>query len=696
MSLRLKLLLLGLLTLVLPWAGCRYAREMESALREGEQNSLQAVAQTIAASLQGRTDLLYRAAPAPAAPAESATSAAPDAAAAPDTPSAPDGATAAPSAGGTEPASDPEPPHPGPYDLQPLLMSAAPLLDGYLADWPKAPAAWKYFGTDAHHRFGILTGVYEHMLYAAIEVHDEHPLFDASGTNVLDPSTFGDRMWLAFEDSEGVQHQVFLAATGPGAVSARRIETGEYGQRSAPIEPRIRGAWQSTPQGYRIELRIPLSMAARGFGVLVDDRDRRGGEPVSYGMLRSDDLHTLGRLIVASPELGPYLTQFLQPGLKVSVSSPDGQLLAHADALATSGTLEQESPLLARLYRRFVDRPGERTLIEASAPILDRDRQGAIGTLAVTRTADHWIRLRDHALTRMLNFALITSAVAVTAMFAFAAWLALRLARLRQASDSALRGTELVTSFPETASHDELGDVARAFATLLTRLNEYTGYLRTLAGKLAHEIRTPLTIVRSSLDNLDSEQVSPAARDYLARARQGSERLNAILVAMGAASRVEEAIGSAERVSFDLVPVLDSAVAAYRVAFPERAFRAELPAEAVMMHGAPDLIVQLLDKLIENAVDFSPAGATVTVRLRPEAEAAVIEVENPGPPLPPQGQLFESLWQSRTGSDSRPHFGLGLYIVRLIALFHGGTATAADLPGGGGVSFSVRLPRPRF
>ena len=60
MSIRLKLLLLGLLTLVLPWAGCRYAREMESALREGEQNSLLSVAQAIASSLQGRVDLLYR------------------------------------------------------------------------------------------------------------------------------------------------------------------------------------------------------------------------------------------------------------------------------------------------------------------------------------------------------------------------------------------------------------------------------------------------------------------------------------------------------------------------------------------------------------------------------------------------------------------------------------------------------------
>jgi signal transduction histidine kinase len=280
-------------------------------------------------------------------------------------------------------------------------------------------------------------------------------------------------------------------------------------------------------------------------------------------------------------------------------------------------------------------------------------------------------------------------------MFAFAAWLALRLARLRRASESALTRSGLITAFPETAARDELGDVARSFSTLLARLNEYTTYLRTLAGKLAHEIRTPLTIVRSSLENLEAEPGGDAAHTYLARARQGSERLNAILLAMGAATRVEEAIGSAERVDFDLVAVLDSAVGAYRSAFPGRSFTSELPVGQIMLHGAPDLVVQMLDKLIDNAVDFSPADGSITVRLRLEPAAAVIEVENPGPPLPAhlQGRLFESLWQSRPDGDSRPHFGLGLYIVRLIAEFHGGEASATSLPGNAGVRVSVRLPR---
>ena len=672
MSLRLKLLLLGLATLVLPWAGCNYAREMESALREGEKNSLQAVAQTIAASLQGRTDLLYRAPPPPQ-----------------DTPDEPSAATDS----GTSPA---EPfLHPGPFDLKPLALAAAPLLDGYSEDWPREPSAWAYFRKDERHHFRILSGVYERMLYLLLEVHDEHPVFDAPGTNTLDPGTFGDRVWIGFEDSDGEQHQVFLAATGPGSVTARRIEAGEYGEQTAQLEPRIRGAWQPTRDGYRIEARVPLSMLGSGFGVLVDDRDARGAAPVSYGTLRSDDLHTLGRLIVASPELSTYLAQFMQPGLRVAVTTPAGRVLARADALAQSPALSPESPILARLYRRFVDRPGERQVISSDAPIYDRDHREIIGQLEATQTADRWIRLRDRALTRMLNFSVITSAVAVIATFGFAAWLALRLARLRRASESALTRSGLVTSFPETEAGDELGDVARGFSTLLSRLGEYTGYLRTLAGKLAHEIRTPLTIVRSSLDNLEAEEVPEPARTYLARARHGSERLNAILLAMGAATRVEEAIDSAERVNFELVPLLRSALDAYRSAFPERTFHGEFPADPVTVNGAPDLIVQMLDKLIDNAADFSPPGARITVRLLLPPQAAVIEVDNPGPALAAQaeGRLFESLWQSRSASDGRPHFGLGLYIVRLIAEFLGGEASARNLPEGSGVRVAVRLAR---
>ncbi|HEV7135213.1 MAG TPA: ATP-binding protein, partial [Steroidobacteraceae bacterium] len=501
-------------------------------------------------------------------------------------------------------------------------------------------------------------------------------------------------VWIGFEDPQGAQQQVFLALTGAGPIIARRIEAGEYGEQTAVEDPRIVGALQPEAGGYDVELAMPLSMVGGQFGVLLDDRDQRGADPLSYGTLRSNDLHTLGRLTVASPALTPYLAQFMQPGMRLSVTTPAGSVLAQSDELAVPGVLAPEPGILTQVYRRFVDRRGEPRFIASAAPIYDAGHRAVIGELQVTQAADRWEGLRDRALTRMLDLTLITSALAVIVTFVFAAHLAVRLSRLRRASESALTRDGLVTQFPETSAPDELGDVARSFSRLLGRLKEYTSYLRSLAGKLAHEIRTPLTIVRSSLDNLESEEVSPAARQYLERARQGSERLSAILVAMGAATRVEEAIGNAERVRFDLTPVIASAVSAYRGAFPQRRFAAELPPEAVEIDGAPDLIVQLLDKLIDNAVDFSPAGATISVRLRRESAAAVLEVDNPGPPLAPEarGRLFESLWQSRSGSDSRPHFGLGLYIVRLIAEYHRGGVAAADLAGGEGARFGVRLP----
>ena len=140
MSLRLKLLLLGLLTLVLPWGGCRYARQMEAALREGEPNSLQAVAQTIAASLQGRTDLLYREGRRPArAPPRRA-----------DTPDEPH--RQGPSRF-TSPA---------PTICSPSL--SAPRFWMATATSGRATRHLAVFHQDDQHRFGILTGVYDRML----------------------------------------------------------------------------------------------------------------------------------------------------------------------------------------------------------------------------------------------------------------------------------------------------------------------------------------------------------------------------------------------------------------------------------------------------------------------------------------------------------------------------------------------------
>ena len=93
------------------------------------------------------------------------------------------------------------------------------------------------------------------------------------------------------------------------------------------------------------------------------------------------------------------------------------------------------------------------------------------------------------------------------------------------------------------------------------------------------------------------------------------------------------------------------------------------------------------------AVDFRADGATISIVRRAEATHVALSVANPGPPLPPEpgSRRFASLGQSRVESDKRPHFGLGLYIVRLIAEFHGGTARAENLPDDAGAIVIIRL-----
>ncbi|MGC1522739.1 MAG: ATP-binding protein, partial [Steroidobacteraceae bacterium] len=332
-------------------------------------------------------------------------------------------------------------------------------------------------------------------------------------------------------------------------------------------------------------------------------------------------------------------------------------------------------------------------LLTAAAPNgVDGHTRGAV---FLEQAGDQFLSQRDRAVARLFKLTFLATAAAVIVMFGFSTWISLRIGRLREAADVAVGSDgKIRLDMPGSQAADEIGALSRGFERLLVRLNEHAQYLRTLGGKLSHELRTPLTIVRSSLDNLESEGLREDQRGYVTRAREGTLRLQSILSALGAASRVEESIKQAERENFDLRSLLDSAVAAYRDGFPQVNFVLETPADPCFVRGAPDLVVQLLDKLVENAVDFCPSAGTITVRLGRASGNYVLQVQNDGPPIPQQllGRLFESLFEQRPGRDDKPHFGLGLYIVRLIAEFHGGTAVAANRSTGDGAIFTITLP----
>jgi signal transduction histidine kinase len=106
-------------------------------------------------------------------------------------------------------------------------------------------------------------------------------------------------------------------------------------------------------------------------------------------------------------------------------------------------------------------------------------------------------------------------------------------------------------------------------------------------------------------------------------------------------------------------------------------------------------IEQLLDKLIDNALDFSDTGSTITVGLTVDANNLTLFVTNQGPIIPAEAveSIFDSMVSVRKSNpDNRLHFGMGLYVVRVIAEHHGGSVSAANLLSGNGVTIRINLP----
>jgi signal transduction histidine kinase len=304
--------------------------------------------------------------------------------------------------------------------------------------------------------------------------------------------------------------------------------------------------------------------------------------------------------------------------------------------------------------------------------------------------------LRNRAFEKLFAALMIVFVGGIAALLVFATRLSLRIRRLRDEAENSIdpNGRVLDTVGGSDAG-DELGDLSRSFADILRRLQQYTGYLETLAGRLSHELRTPVAVVRSSLDNLKQVELPDDARIYLQRAEQGLTRLTTIFARMSEATRLEQSLASVERERFDLKEVVQGCVGGYRLAHPGHRFVFDAGPGPIPVHGAPDLVAQMLDKLAANAAEFSAPGSTIRFELRREGSQARLSVLNEGPPLPAdmQGRLFESMVSVRgKQAGEEPHLGLGLYIVRLVAEFHGARAAARNREDGSGVEVRIEFP----
>jgi dedicated sortase system histidine kinase len=671
MNLRRKLLLVALCTLALPVAGWLYVRQMETLLREGQAQALVASARAVARSLVAT------------------------------------GAALPQSGRG--------------WYVQP---AANPItVDGYGDDWAPLTPWSQPLGP----RGSVLLAEDAGGLYLYVQQRStQRTRADAGDAGALR----ADHVVLELDRGD-TRLRYLLASAAPGPFDARLLDPPVPGWPD-----RLSGQWQEDGGGWRVELRLPGALAIDRLGLGIYDA-AMGGDPLTV------DARPLWRY---SPALSQELARLAPEDARVRVLAASGWVLAQSGRLQSTGP--QPGWFAALVYRALLANrvedaaPWTQDVPRLDLPEVARARSGVPSTVwregetrasvvlaaAVPIGGPGHVRgvlLLEQASTtvpllanRALLVLLLTSfgvlLVAGGILLWFATRLSLRLGRLRDAAERAQladgRLDDLFARgrFPMTAAEDEIGDLARSFERLFEAVGGYTDYLRTLASKLSHELNTPLAIVKSSLDNLEhalqaSDALPPEARPYLARARDGVARLGTLVRAMSEASRMERAIAAAEAEDVDLREVVRGCAEAYRPLVGTRMLACELPDTPLPMHCAPELIAQALDKLLDNALSFTPADGWLRLGLAAREDGAEITLANQGPPLPAamQGRLFDSLVSLRdkaTPGDA-PHLGLGLYVVRLVAERHGGSASARNLEDGRGVAFALRLrnmPRQRL
>jgi two-component system, OmpR family, sensor histidine kinase MprB len=289
-----------------------------------------------------------------------------------------------------------------------------------------------------------------------------------------------------------------------------------------------------------------------------------------------------------------------------------------------------------------------------------------------------------------LRWLLALIALVITILAAVGGWLVARritgpLEQLTDTAESVAESGTLDRRVPVEGA-DEVGRLGRAFSTMLITLSASQSQQRQLVEDAGHELRTPITSIRSNIDLLSRhrDDLSPEAMDRLLRDLDGELReltdLVNEVVELATDNRNDEP--SAELRMDELV---SRAVSRARTR-SERTI--ELVTEPWSVVGKPRALERAIGNLLDNALKFSPSGTVVEV----DARCCGVVVRDRGPGIPPADLpfVFDRFYRSAS-ARAEPGSGLGLAIVREVAEAHGGTAVAADPPEGG-AEVGMRLP----
>jgi dedicated sortase system histidine kinase len=719
-GIRFKLVFLSSFLLVIPWLGYRYILEMEDYLRRGQEQVVLGTARALATALNERPELFDEGTFGPTRRSENLYVYPIYYALGLDDNTLNDW---------------------GDYQRYELSYGRANTIATPLN--PQSEFS-RYYHNDESLNFKLLVGEHNRFLYAYINVVDNQLVYRSPDSVSIHRSDF---LQISMTSPDGELMSYVVSPRGPEFIYVYEIGGDLRDIGSLRHEERIVGQWYENLDGYTIELRMPLTMLGSSLGFAVYDVDDPATRSVTAVVATSNinEFERLGAVQRPTPEIDKIVEGMGYTDSRIQVVDRTRRVLLSVGDIQTATGLSLTAPedaeegnrylrfledrVLHPIYYQILTKPSndfidelyvgsrlegahlssalggvaqtqfrtinedQTRILEAAYPIYaDGEIMGAV---VVDQNMNGLRTFRNQAMETLFNTILGVMLLAAFGLFFFASRISTRIRALRNQAENIIDDNgRLKNTIIATTSSDEIGDLSRSFYNMVERLGQYTSYLENMSSRLSHELRTPVTVVRSSLENLGMVSQDKESAVYIQRAEEGISRLNLILTNMSEATRLEQMLQTSEKEKIDLVKVLAGCVEGYRLAYPDAVIDADLEG-CVMINGVPEYIAQLMDKLIANAVEFSYDKKPITVFCRAIKDRAVVRVTNYGPYLPEEmkGRLFDSMISVRPQEKQRePHLGMGLHIARLVAEFHQGQIRADNIKEYEGVAVTLVIP----
>jgi signal transduction histidine kinase len=249
---------------------------------------------------------------------------------------------------------------------------------------------------------------------------------------------------------------------------------------------------------------------------------------------------------------------------------------------------------------------------------------------------------------------------------------------------------ELDERLPEPTGSDEIARLAKTFNHMLERIQASVKQLRSVTDAVAHDLKSPVTSVRGTLESALSAENGDQWRDSVAQAIDGLDRISALLNTTLDVAEAKAGALPMERVAVDLSDAVTQLVHLYLPAIADRHHEVRTDLQGgVVVEADLGLINRTLSNLLENELVHLPPGCRIDIRLRACQGYAELVIEDNGPGFPPEigSRVFERFVKGKHS----PGYGLGLAFVDAVAQAHGGTVKISDCPSGG-ATVTLSLP----